>query len=198
MTEYMIADDMTYVNLLLNPERYTGYIGPSARRIWEAIYSENCPKRKLHHSKVFLVFSICCFIPLFSKWRIYSYEYLTRVILLASMWWVDTSEESCREEKILYKLVSGLHSSISVHIASDYLLDEATNLVRSAFQIWHIRDICFLSRIRLIQCYPFSCVFQWGQNLTLLYDRVLRYPDRVQNLYFTFLFVLRAVTKVNY
>lgn len=112
-------DEMTYVNLRLNPERYTGYIGPSARRIWEAIYSENCPKH--------------------------------------------TSEGSCQEEKILYKLVSGLHSSISVHIASDYLLDEATNL--------------------------------WGQNLTLLYDRVLRYPDRVQNLYFTFLFVLRAVTK---
>ncbi|KAH1241573.1 Endoplasmic reticulum oxidoreductin-1 [Glycine max] len=35
----------------------------------------------------------------------------------------------------------------------------------------------------------------WGQNLTLMYDRVLRYPDHVRNLYFTFLFVLRAVTK---
>lgn len=38
---------------------------------------------------------------------------------------------------------------------------------------------------------------QWGQNLELMYDRVLRYPDRVKNLYFTFLFVLRAVTKVS-
>ncbi|KAL0328981.1 UNVERIFIED_CONTAM: Endoplasmic reticulum oxidoreductin-2 [Sesamum calycinum] len=35
----------------------------------------------------------------------------------------------------------------------------------------------------------------WGQNLSLLYDRVLKYPDRVRNLYFTFLFVLRSVTK---
>ncbi|AES65781.1 putative thiol oxidase [Medicago truncatula] len=112
-------DELTYVNLQLNPERYTGYTGTSARRIWDAVYSENCPK------------------------------YL--------------SQESCQEEKILYKLISGLHSSISVHIASDYLLDEATNT--------------------------------WGQNLTLMYDRVLQYPDRVRNLYFTFLFVLRAVTK---
>ncbi|KAL5771927.1 hypothetical protein ACOSQ2_011851 [Xanthoceras sorbifolium] len=111
--------EMTYVNLQLNPERYTGYTGPSARRIWDAVYSENCPKYP--------------------------------------------SEELCQEEKILYKLISGLHSSISVHIAADYLLDEATN--------------------------------SWGENLTLLYDRVLRYPDRVRNLYFTFLFVLRAVTK---
>ncbi|KAJ0101939.1 hypothetical protein Patl1_05082 [Pistacia atlantica] len=110
---------MTYVNLLLNPERYTGYAGPSARRIWDAIYTENCPK--------------------------YS------------------SGEICQEKKVLYKLISGLHSSISIHIAADYLLDETTNL--------------------------------WGQNLELMYNRVLKYQDRVRNLYFTFLFVLRAVTK---
>ncbi|KAL3502977.1 hypothetical protein ACH5RR_037426 [Cinchona calisaya] len=111
--------EMTYVNLLLNPERYTGYSGPSARRIWDAVYSENCP------------------------------QYI--------------SGEICQEKKVLYKLISGLHSSISIHIASDYLLDEAKNL--------------------------------WGKNHDLMYDRVLRYPDHVGNLYFTFLFVLRAVTK---
>ncbi|XP_009804526.1 endoplasmic reticulum oxidoreductin-1-like [Nicotiana sylvestris] len=111
--------EMTYVNLQLNPERYTGYSGPSARRIWDAIYIENCPKYP--------------------------------------------SGEICPEKKILYKLISGLHSSISIHIAADYLLDEASNTR--------------------------------GQNLTLMYDRVLQFPDRVNNLYFTFLFVLRAVTK---
>ncbi|KAJ8761914.1 hypothetical protein K2173_006516 [Erythroxylum novogranatense] len=111
--------ELTYVNLQLNPERYTGYTGSSARRIWDAVYSENCPKYP--------------------------------------------SEELCQEERILYKLISGLHSSISIHIAAEYLLDEAKNM--------------------------------WGQNLTLLYDRVMRYPDRVRNLYFTYLFVLRAVTK---
>ncbi|MBA0720247.1 hypothetical protein Golax_007877 [Gossypium laxum] len=118
-SESVLDTEMTYVNLQLNPERYTGYTGPSARRIWDAVYSENCPKYP--------------------------------------------AEELCQEEKILYKLISGLHSSISIHIASDYLLDEATNL--------------------------------WGHNLDLMYNRVLRYPNRVQNLYFTFLFVLRAVTK---
>nr|UZC53373.1 endoplasmic reticulum oxidoreductase-1 [Petunia x hybrida] len=111
--------EMTYVNLLLNPERYTGYSGPSARRIWDAIYSENCPKY--------------------------------------------ASGEICQEKKVLYKLISGLHSSISIHIAADYLLDETKNL--------------------------------WGPYPELMYDRVLQYPDRVRNLYFTFLFVLRAVTK---
>lgn len=38
---------------------------------------------------------------------------------------------------------------------------------------------------------------QWGPNLELMHDRVLKHPDRVENLYFTFLFVLRAVTKVS-
>ncbi|XP_043690322.1 endoplasmic reticulum oxidoreductin-1-like [Telopea speciosissima] len=111
--------EMTYVNLQLNPERYTGYTGPSARRIWDAIYTENCPKYP--------------------------------------------SGEFCPEKKVLYKLISGLHSSISIHIAADYLLDEANNL--------------------------------WGQNLEIMNERVLKYSERVKNLYFTFLFVLRAVTK---
>ncbi|CAH9099135.1 unnamed protein product [Cuscuta epithymum] len=110
--------EMTYVNLLLNPERYTGYTGPSARRIWDAVYSDNCK-----------------YAP----------------------------GEICEEKKVLYKLISGLHTSISTHIAADYLLDETKNL--------------------------------WGRNLDLMYDRVLQFPDRVRNLYFTFLFVLRAVTK---
>ncbi|GBG66329.1 hypothetical protein CBR_g58818 [Chara braunii] len=37
-------DDMIYVNLQLNPEKYTGYKGDSARKIWQAIYAESCFK----------------------------------------------------------------------------------------------------------------------------------------------------------
>ncbi|CAM6095562.1 unnamed protein product [Calypogeia fissa] len=111
--------DITYVNLLLNPERFTGYVGPSARRIWEAIYQENC--------------------------------------------FDDAERDSCMEARFLYRLISGLHTSITTHIAADYLLDESTG--------------------------------RWGPNPSLLYERVLKYPERVENLYFTFLFVLRAVTK---
>jgi len=42
----MVTDEqsrsLAYVDLSLNPERYTGYAGPSADRIWKAIYRENC------------------------------------------------------------------------------------------------------------------------------------------------------------
>lgn len=35
---------LSYVDLSLNPERYTGYSGHSTKRIWNAIYNENCFK----------------------------------------------------------------------------------------------------------------------------------------------------------
>lgn len=43
--------EATYVDLVLNPERYTGYSGHSPHRIWSAIYNENCfkyNKRNVH------------------------------------------------------------------------------------------------------------------------------------------------------
>jgi hypothetical protein len=36
------SNSTQYVDLLKNPERYTGYAGPSAARVWKAIYEENC------------------------------------------------------------------------------------------------------------------------------------------------------------
>ncbi|KAI5085715.1 ERO1-like protein beta precursor, partial [Silurus meridionalis] len=38
------SPDAEYVDLRLNPERYTGYKGPSAWRVWNSIYEENCFK----------------------------------------------------------------------------------------------------------------------------------------------------------
>lgn len=38
------SQDSVFVDLLLNPERYTGYKGASAQRIWKTIYEENCFK----------------------------------------------------------------------------------------------------------------------------------------------------------
>ena len=59
----------------------------------------------------------------------------------------------------------GMHASISAHIAKDYLLDEAAN--------------------------------EWGPNLALFRARLGNegVRERVENLYFTYLFVLRATLK---
>jgi ERO1-like protein alpha len=46
LDNFCILDDQQegaeYVDLFLNPERYTGYRGDSAHRIWKTIYLENC------------------------------------------------------------------------------------------------------------------------------------------------------------
>lgn len=34
--------NMVYVDLLKNPEKFTGYVGQSTWKIWKAIYEENC------------------------------------------------------------------------------------------------------------------------------------------------------------
>ncbi|ETW03092.1 hypothetical protein H310_05518 [Aphanomyces invadans] len=106
------ADHMVYINLLENPERFTGYAGLSAARVWKAIYSENC----------------------------------------------FVSQELCLEERVFYRLISGLQASISTHIALEFRMGNA-----------------------------------WGLNTEMFVERVGKFPDRLQNLYFTYLFVLRAV-----
>eukprot|EP00884_Botryococcus_braunii_P002582 jgi/Botrbrau1/12324/Bobra.0205s0022.1 len=83
---WMPGDDSdvqySYINLLKNPERYTGYKGEHAHRIWNMIYSQSC----------------------FSNM---------------------TDKDVCAERKVFYRLISGVHASISAHIADKYLLDEA-------------------------------------------------------------------------
>lgn len=72
---------------------------------------------------------------------------------------------NCAEKRVFWRLISGTHSSISAHISQHYLLDEDNNV--------------------------------WGQNLTD-FEMRLGTPDlryRVENLYFAYLFVLRAVMK---
>lgn len=83
--EFCIIDDESggarYVDLPTNPERFTGYQGEPANRVWASIYSENCfgiPNNK-------------------------------------------DNTEVCTEKRVFYKLISGLHASISTHICYDWL-----------------------------------------------------------------------------
>lgn len=73
--------DAQYVDLLINPERYTGYSGESAHRVWRAIYEENCFVRKSHS---------------------------------------PFNTDLCYEERLFYESISGLHSSINIHLCAEY------------------------------------------------------------------------------
>lgn len=39
---YLDRPEGVYVDLSQNPERFTGYAGASAARVWKSIYEENC------------------------------------------------------------------------------------------------------------------------------------------------------------
>lgn len=116
-----LESNEVYINLLENPERYTGYSGLQAERIWRAIYDENC------------------FTP------------------------PDEASVTgmCLEERVYYRLISGLQASINTHIALRYKFPSG----------------------------------RWDVNPALFVFRVGRHRDRLQNLYFTYLFVMRAINR---
>ncbi|KAG5331521.1 ERO1L protein, partial [Acromyrmex charruanus] len=132
-----------YVDLLLNPERYTGYKGTSAHRIWRCIYMENCfrPENSPH-------------------------------IFIQS----SKMNGMCLEKRVFYRVISGLHTSINIHLCSKYLL-----VLQDSLQV--------------------SLDNQWGPNLDELQRRFSpettgdEGPNWLKNLYFTYLLQLRALAK---
>ncbi len=126
------------VDLLKNPEGYTGYSGPSAEKVWSAIHSQNCfqQSNKSGDNDSDSDDLYCSLSP---------------------------------EQRLYNRFISGLHSSISLHIAHSYCLEMDPN------NTWECR--------------------MWGPNDSIAYDRVLNHPDRVENLYVAFSLLLRAVVK---
>uniref|UniRef100_A0A1D1ZRV9 Endoplasmic oxidoreductin-1 n=2 Tax=Auxenochlorella protothecoides TaxID=3075 RepID=A0A1D1ZRV9_AUXPR len=121
------ADDAgveyAYINLQRNPERFTGYAGEHAARVWQAIYGQPG---------------------------------------------LEAGASAAPELRVFYRLISGLHASISAHLVAESPLRDDTGEV-----------------------------YAWGPDLAE-FRRRLGSPelrDRVENLYFAYLFVLRAVQK---
>ncbi|KAL2920182.1 endoplasmic oxidoreductin-1 [Polyrhizophydium stewartii] len=111
-----LDDELTesgrYVNLVENPERFTGYAGESAARVWGAIYNENCFEVPSSHG------SMGTSRPL-----------------------QKAADEVCTEKRVFYNLISGLHSSISIHICDQWLDRNTGN--------WIANLGCYIERIAL-------------------------------------------------
>ncbi|XP_063146602.1 ERO1-like protein alpha [Candoia aspera] len=153
------ADDIhspeaEYVDLLLNPERYTGYKRPEAWKIWNSIYEENCFKPRSIKRPL---------NPLVSGRGARENE--------GNMFY-SWLQGLCVEKRAFYKLISGLHASINIHLSARYLLQDT----------WAEK--------------------KWGHNVTefqLRFDEVLTQgegPRRLKNLYFIYLIELRALSKL--
>ncbi|XP_075471497.1 ERO1-like protein alpha [Ascaphus truei] len=142
------SPDAEYVDLLLNPERYTGYKGSGAWKVWNSIYEENCFKPRAIKKPL---------NPLASGRGKMFFSWL---------------EGLCVDKRAFYRLISGLHASINIHLSAQYLLQDT----------WLEKT--------------------WGPNVTEFqkrFDAALTQnegPRRLQNLYFIYLIELRALSKV--
>lgn len=143
------CDDCVHVDLSLNPERYTGYSGESSQKIWRSVYEENCFSPDGSSTKG----------PFSSA---FGHEKLANL---------------CLEKRAFFRAVSGLHTSITIHLSSRYPLSK-----NSAMPFVQNQE-------------------KWGHNLELFLERFD--PERtngqgpywLKNLYFVYLLELRALAK---
>ncbi|KAJ7772583.1 hypothetical protein DFH07DRAFT_802407 [Mycena maculata] len=124
-SDFCFLDDNTegdYYDLSLIPERYTGYAGPDTSRIWRSIYEENC-------------FGV-------SEVNLLTGPNPALVNLPDTMTDVfrsDADDGQCLEKRVYYKVISGLHASISTHICQEYL-NQTTGE-------WSPNLQCFINRV---------------------------------------------------
>ncbi|ORZ37277.1 endoplasmic reticulum Oxidoreductin 1-domain-containing protein [Catenaria anguillulae PL171] len=107
--DFCILEDETspngaYIDLVDNPERFTGYAGAGANAIWSAIYNENCFNIPQHLA----------------------------TSPTSSLNTLPAGDSNiCLEKQTFYRIVSGLHASISVHICSQFLNKTTGQWVRN-------------------------------------------------------------------
>jgi ERO1-like protein alpha len=88
------------------------------------------------------------------------------------------NDEVCLEQRAFYRLISGLHASINIHLSANYLLSEKKSMgFVSPDGIWGPNLDEFERR--------FSPVFTDNEG-----------PHWLRNLYFAYLLELRALVKV--
>lgn len=79
-----LSSDMHYVNLERNPERYTGYKGDSALKVWKCIYQENCFKWAMFVDAQEFMFLRCRPDPKFDK------NFLIQPTTTGTLEWIKT------------------------------------------------------------------------------------------------------------
>ncbi len=151
-----LCPDCDVVDLTLNPERYTGYSGEPAHRIWRAIYEENCFRPPAVGRDV---------EPTNGG---FSAAFLQ-----------DKLDGMCLEKRVFYRAVSGLHSSITIHLSANYpqMRADAPFMTNPSLDMFGPNVEKFQSR--------FDPINTNNQG-----------PFWLNNLYFVYLLELRALTKV--
>lgn len=129
--DYCVPEDESasgkgvYVSLVQNPERFTGYGGESAKMVWDAIYRENCFKKASFPESAGLGMSSSNLMgPAAQDFRAVLQNVGRQQALTQpenSLGAMAAPEDECLEKRVFFRVVSGMHASISTHICWDYL-----------------------------------------------------------------------------
>lgn len=98
-----------YVSLVDNPERFTGYGGPGAHQVWDAIYRENCFVKPTPDAPSSLLSPLHG--PPASDFR---------TLLQNDPLQMPQVDDECIEKRVFHRLISGMHASISTHLCWEY------------------------------------------------------------------------------
>jgi hypothetical protein len=121
------ASDGVYVSLVSNPERFTGYTGEHAHAVWREIYRENCfvmqPQDEVEESV--LSKGLHTLGSAMSDLEAVMSGRTSRPRLsgatLAQEYDQLRLDNTCLEKRVFWRLISGMHASISSHLCYDYL-----------------------------------------------------------------------------
>ncbi|KAI0431552.1 endoplasmic oxidoreductin [Xylaria sp. FL1042] len=133
--DYCVPEDETtaskgdYVSLVRNPERFTGFAGEGAKMVWDAIYRENCFQKSSFPQSASLGMSSLLQGPAAQDFRnvlqsaerqqIYQQHHQDPSTSFAQTGLEN--EDECLEKRVFYRVISGMHSSISTHLCWDFL-----------------------------------------------------------------------------
>jgi len=135
--DYCVPEDESatgmgdYVSLEANPERFTGYAGEGAHQVWDAIYRENCFSRT-RKTRTGLTSGLEGISPhgVLSGEPAQASRDLRSIIAdhgrqqamqAGSMEDNMEFDDECIEKRVFYRVISGMHASISTHLCHDYL-----------------------------------------------------------------------------
>ncbi|PBP22461.1 endoplasmic Reticulum Oxidoreductin 1 [Diplocarpon rosae] len=136
--DYCVPEDESagskgdYVSLVDNPERFTGYAGEGAMQVWNAIYRENCFSKSSFSKSASLGSS-----PFDQQGPAIS-ELQSVIRQRGRQQALEEhqkhnpnapfvaepsleAEDQCLEKRVFYRVVSGMHTSISTHLCWEYL-----------------------------------------------------------------------------
>lgn len=134
--DYCVPEDESasgkgdYVSLADNLERFTGYSGEGPHQVWEAIYRENCFSKTLPNKLSASVPGLSPPVSGFSFDQAQAAQEFKQVVQARDRQQAFQSgitqdvldfQDECLEKRVFYRVISGMHASISTHLCYDYL-----------------------------------------------------------------------------